>query len=308
MSTLDGQMALTNDDHLEGLRWFVDHTGSDVPWPAPLPSGLYLVNKAKGIHKPKGWDHALSVRQSLSGPYEDREVEVQSDGSWRFDYYQEGNDPSNRDDDYTNRALVRNMLDGIPVGVLIQVKSKPNPRYRVMGLAQVSAWAGGYFRLNGFSPSGELGGPEDASAIDKLAAILATEPIDTTDARRRINIAIVARQGTGAFRKAALQAFQGRCVITGYDVPEVLEAAHIVPYLGVATNVLTNTLLLRADIHTLFDRGLLSVCADTLKVQLAPSLKTGIYGDLDGSVVKLPAGDPTPWKTSLKQRRDLGSE
>lgn len=305
MSKLDDLMAFTNSDHREALQWFRDHEGKEVPWPAPLPSGLYVANKAKGIHKPAGWDHALSVRQSLGGPYEDREVEVRTDGGWSFDYFQEGKDPSRRDDDYTNRALVRNMQDGLPVGVLIQVKKKPGPRYKVLGLAQVSSWAGGYFRLNGFNPAGEIAQPADHTATDVLVDALNTEPVNLTDARKRINTAIVARQGQGVFRKAALAAFGGRCAVTGCDVPEVLEAAHIVPYLGKATNVIGNTLLLRADVHTMFDRGLLHVCPGTLQVSLTPSLQTSSYSSLDGATLTLPPGDPAPWKANLKLRQEL---
>lgn len=156
MSTLNDSLQKAEGDQRPALQWFLDHEGDVVPWPSPMPSGLFLANKAKGIHKPANWDHALSVRQSLGGPYDDREVEVSADGSWRFDYFQEGKDPSRRDDDYTNRALLRNMQDGMPVGVLIQVKKKPDPRYKVLGLAQVSSWAGGYFRLDGFTPAGEV--------------------------------------------------------------------------------------------------------------------------------------------------------
>lgn len=304
MSKIEDSLDLTSGDHRQALEWFVDNTGQLTPWPGQLPSGLFLANKAKGIHKPAGWGHALSIRQSLAGPYEDRDVEVRDDGGWRFDYFQEGKDPSRRDDDYTNRALIKNMQDGVPVGVLIQEKKKPDPRYRVLGLAQVTGWAGGYFRLEGFNSQGELK-PQVATATDALVEAVGSEPIDLTDARRRINAAIVARQGAGQFRKAALSAFQGRCAVTGCDVLDALEAAHIVPYLGKVTNVIGNTLLLRADIHTLFDRGLLMVCPETLKVLLTDTLKTSTYGNLDGKQVSLPDADPGPWKVSFKQREEM---
>ena len=306
MSTLADRLTQVQGDHREALQWFLDHAGEVVPWPAPLPSGLLLANKAKGIHKPAGWEHALSVRQSLGGPYDDREVEARDDGSWAFDYFQEGKDPGRRDDDYTNRALMRNMEDGLPVGVLIQVKKKPDPRYRVLGLAQVSNWAGGYFRLDGFTPTGEVVRTGGDAPTDILLAALTGDPVDLIDARKRINAAIVARQGAGAFRKAALEAFGGRCAVTGCDVPDVLEAAHIVPYLGKTTNVIGNTLLLRADIHTLFDRGLLSVCPETLQVMLPTSMLETAYGHLQGSKINLPAADPATWKANLKLRKALG--
>jgi putative restriction endonuclease len=130
-------------------------------------------------------------------------------------------------------------------------------------------------------------------------------PLDLADARKRINAAIIARQGAGAFRKAALKAFGSRCAVTGCDVEGVLEAAHVVPYLGTATNLVTNTFLLRADIHTLFDRGLLSVSPETLRIELAGSLQSSFYGSLHGREVVLPAGDDAPWRSALRQRKVL---
>ena len=65
--------------------------------------------------------------------------------------------------------------------------------------------------------------------------------------------------GSSGFRAALLDAYRGRCAITGYDAAEALEAAHLRPYRGPESNVVSNGLLLRADIHTLFDLPLLAV-------------------------------------------------
>jgi hypothetical protein len=65
------------------------------------------------------------------------------------------------------------------------------------------------------------------------------------------------RKSSG-FRAALLEAYQGRCAITGYDAPAALEAAHLLPYRGPDSNTVTNGLLLRADIHTLLDLRLLA--------------------------------------------------
>lgn len=52
-----------------------------------------------------------------------------------------------------------------------------------------------------------------------------------------------------------LKAYGGKCAITGCDVLEALEAAHIYPLQGVATNDASSGLLRRSDLHTLFDLG-----------------------------------------------------
>lgn len=57
--------------------------------------------------------------------------------------------------------------------------------------------------------------------------------------------------------------------MSGSTVVETLEAAHIVPYQGPGTNHSLNGLLLRADLHTLFDLGLLAIAAETLTILVA---------------------------------------
>ena len=54
-----------------------------------------------------------------------------------------------------------------------------------------------------------------------------------------------------------LDAYGGQCAITGSDAGPALEAAHPRPYRGVDSNVISDGLPLRGDIHTLFDLGLL---------------------------------------------------
>ena len=72
------------------------------------------------------------------------------------------------------------------------------------------------------------------------------------------------------------------CAITGCDAKQSLEAAHIIPYDGDNTNHPSNGLLLRADIHILFDLHLVTVDPETMKVLVAPSLHSTYYGKFDG--------------------------
>ena len=58
---------------------------------------------------------------------------------------------------------------------------------------------------------------------------------------------------------------------------EVLEAAHILPYRGPDTNKVVNGLLLRADVHTLFDSGLIAVDVKNMTVLVDKSLEGSEY-------------------------------
>jgi len=71
-----------------------------------------------------------------------------------------------------------------------------------------------------------------------------------------------ARLGQGAFRILVTEAYQRRCAITGERTLPVLEAAHIRPYAEDGPHLINNGILLREDLHTLFDDGYITVTDD----------------------------------------------
>jgi putative restriction endonuclease len=118
------------------------------------------------------------------------------------------------------------------------------------------------------------------------------------DTRKTATLAIKLRRGQRKFRNALIKRYGARCAVTGCEVLDILEAAHIRPYRGDADNHPENGLLLRADIHTLFDLDLMSIDPDSLTVRVAPALKvdTG-YAAMHGKPLRVsasvrPALDP----------------
>ena len=71
-----------------------------------------------------------------------------------------------------------------------------------------------------------------------------------------------ARLGQGTFRVLVTDAYERRCAVTGERTLPVLEAAHIKPYAEAGPNHVNNGLLLRSDLHILFDRGYLTINQD----------------------------------------------
>lgn len=71
-----------------------------------------------------------------------------------------------------------------------------------------------------------------------------------------------ARLGQGAFRTLVTDAYQRRCAVTGERSLPALEAAHIKAHSESGPNRTNNGLLLRADIHRLFDDGYVTVAPD----------------------------------------------
>lgn len=143
----------------------------------------------------------------------------------------------------------------VPVGVILQIKQKPNPVYRVLGLGLVSNDQGGVFTIRQYGSAVER-------AEGALALQVPSEAFDASnlvDARRREMRAMAVRRGQPAFRRRDLDAYGGICAVSGFGTSVVLEAAHIIPYRGDHTNQVCNGILLRADLHTLFDLGLLRI-------------------------------------------------
>jgi predicted restriction endonuclease len=99
------------------------------------------------------------------------------------------------------------------------------------------------------------------------------------------------RPEQASFRDALMSLYKGRCVISGCSVPEVLQAAHIIPFSESVAfrNDVNNGLILRSDIHTLFDRFLMSIRPMDGTIFLADQLMTSGYRNYHGKKLNLKA-------------------
>ncbi|WP_249041006.1 HNH endonuclease [Marilutibacter maris] len=128
-----------------------------------------------------------------------------------------------------------------------------------------------------------------AEAQGHAEAFAHQAPLDSDhDARVWAMRAVAQRRGQPLFRAKLLDAYGGACAITGCTAVEVLEAAHVLPYRGEHTHRVDNGLLLRADLHTLFDCQLLWISPGHT-VQVAPALQATDYAALHGQPLRLPA-------------------
>ena len=121
------------------------------------------------------------------------------------------------------------------------------------------------------------------------------------EARRYAWRSILQRRGQSRFRRELLSAYEGACCITDTDAEPALEAAHIRPYDGIKTNTVTNGLLLRADVHTLFDCRLVTVSANDFRVRVAPALRSTAYGSMDRMPMRRPVKAATPNQMALAE-------
>jgi putative restriction endonuclease len=81
------------------------------------------------------------------------------------------------------------------------------------------------------------------------------------------------RLGQGAFRVLVMDAYERRCAVTGEKTLPVLEAAHIKPYSLNGPHRVNNGILLRSDLHKLFDLGYVTVTPE-LRLEVSPRLKS----------------------------------
>lgn len=295
--------------HRNALEWFDRNAGTIQSWPAPLDDGTLLATKAKGIYKPQWSKYALSIRHSVDSPYKNISIVNGPEGSWFYSYYQESQNPKDRDASFTNRGLMACWQDKVPVGVLVQVSGRPHFKYRVQGLGLVTHWDNGYFYLQDIYNVSELHPHKPLAQIELLAANTeqqnSFDPSNEQDGRERIIASIVRRRGQIKFRRSLLEAYDGKCAVTDCAITEILEAAHITPYLGDATNCVSNGILLRSDIHTLFDLGLLSVDTQNMSILIAQKLKNhSEYNQFEGAKIRLPHhANLMPSVAALDQQR-----
>lgn len=103
---------------------------------------------------------------------------------------------------------------------------------------------------------------------------------------------IYPRLGQGAFRLAVTDAYNRECAITGGRVLPALEAAHIQSYSSGGEHKVSNGLLLRRDIHSVFDAGYLTFGED-MRVVVSDRVRTDFnngneYRRLHGLELRLP--------------------
>jgi hypothetical protein len=125
---------------------------------------------------------------------------------------------------------------------------------------------------------------------------------EEADSRKIVERQIRQRRGQQQFRDSLIARYGDRCLVTGCRALAVVEAAHIKPYRGERDNRPSNGLLLRSDIHTLFDLNLLGIEPTELRVELHPELaRVSPYRALSGKRLRCAKGK-TPSPNALRLR------
>ncbi len=294
------------DDHLSALRWFEENEGSEGPRPwrrdgkPVVPDIRVPLTAQRGIHVPSGWKYALSVAATRSSQYGDGEPLREADGTWTYLYKAHRGADGVGIHSQWNRALIECWRYGVPVGVLRQLAGG---QYQVMGLALVDAF---YSEADTFLLRGPVAlgryrrSPVDAEvdafyasdiASERWMDLVAEEELSGYTDRRSTTRTVLVRERQEDFRAMLLDAYSFACSVSGYDAVPALQAAHIVGYSGVSSHRPANGLLLRADLHVLFDRHLMAIdySGGSPEVLVGPGLRGTRYEPLDRRPLRLPA-------------------
>ena len=117
---------------------------------------------------------------------------------------------------------------------------------------------------------------------------------------------IFARRGYHLFRDALIVAYSGQCAISNCTLTDLLEAAYISPKNLTPKNSVSEGLLLRSDLHTLFDCGLIAVESQSLKVVISNRLVGSEYERYNGKRLNLPVfSDDYPSNSALDTHRQI---
>jgi hypothetical protein len=137
---------------------------------------------------------------------------------------------------------------------------------------------------------------DDADDNENISEYMISEE----DSRETVFRQIKERRGQSTFRNLLRQRYGDQCMITELKLLDVLEAAHILPYRGTDDNHPDNGLLLRADLHTLFDLNLLGINPESLEVKFHPKVMETGYQKLESRTLR--CSNYQPSQSALEYR------
>ena len=157
----------------------------------------------------------------------------------------------------------------------------------------------------------------DVNQVEKLLQIIVGNPEDAASNLSLVPDLIVGghgisivrrRRGQQEFRLALLAERGNSCAISGPNPSVVLEAAHLKQFAKHETHVLSEGLLLRRDLHALFDRHLLRIDSSRCLADVAPTIRnfesyaalhgrkldSSIFGSIDTTLIDLHFDESEP--------------
>ena len=146
--------------------------------------------------------------------------------------------------------------------------------------------------------------------IEKYSTEDEVYKLDKSDTRERHLRSIALRVGQGKFRNSLIAAYSGQCAFSKTSQRDVSQAAHIYPYKGKSGNNVANGILLRSDLHLLFDLHMISVNPKNFTICVSDRVEEEVYKSLEGKKIVVPerqnqrpSGESLAWHYDQYQQK-----
>jgi len=140
-----------------------------------------------------------------------------------------------------------------------------------------------------WSTDGKSFTPAEFRLLEPVVPSARTDYTPPSKAAGKTEHLVRERPGQAKFRRELRLVYKHRCCLTGCTVTEALEGAHIDPYQSTESDHIQNGLLLRSDIHKLFDSHLIGIDPTNHTVYVAKRVReTTDYQSLHGAEINLP--------------------
>lgn len=183
----------------------------------------------------------------------------------------------------TGEELRKVSMAGISRSYYVRYQDKIISLKAVLRLAYIRAgkkWDG---------PQSDAAARQLRNAFDILHITDATERERLE--RQRETATRWARPKQREFRLLLLELYESRCAVTGCTVLDAIDAAHIIGVDGEGEDIKSNGIILRADVHRLFDNDLMAINPETGKLHFRDECKAD-YAEYEGSVLNFPRFGP----------------
>jgi putative restriction endonuclease len=150
-------------------------------------------------------------------------------------------------------------------------------------------------KFKGYSTSEDDGRRLWNAVQDSLAGTIVAPGFAEPQARYGEPVLVRPRLGQGAFRVLVTDNYRRRCAISGERTLPALDAAHIRPFADGGPHEISNGVLMRRDIHSLFDLGYVTISPD-MKFEVSRKIREEYengrhYYSLHGTRIQLPEDD-----------------
>jgi putative restriction endonuclease len=150
-------------------------------------------------------------------------------------------------------------------------------------------------KFKSYSTADEDGRKLWEAVQEALAGSVGVEGFAEPQARYGEPMLVRPRLGQGAFRILVTDNYRRRCAISGERTLPALDAAHIRPFADGGTHEVSNGVLMRRDIHSLFDLGYVTISPE-MKFEVSRKIREEYengryYYSLHGTSIQLPNDD-----------------